>query len=283
MTAGKDAAPPAADRIVVALDVAPDALAPLLRALEGEARWYKVGLSLFYAAHREAIAAVRAAGGNVFLDLKLHDIPSTVARTVAALADLGAAWLTVHALGGPKMLAAAQKAAEGGPKLLAVTVLTHHDPSELRRLGLDAEPGRAALRLAGVAAEAGLFGVVAAPEEAAAIKAAYPSLFVVTPGIRWSGAPAAGDDQARILDPAAAIRAGSDALVVGRPIYGSADPRAAFLAVRDAVAGALRPAAADRPGPNSPVGSTDAGRDAFLSRGPGQTNGPGPESRREGR
>ncbi|MBE3596253.1 MAG: orotidine-5'-phosphate decarboxylase [Hydrogenibacillus sp.] len=238
------AGPSPEERIVVALDVpTPESLTPLVRTLAGAVRRYKIGMSLFYAAHRAAIETVHNAGGSVFLDLKLHDIPSTVARTVRALAALDVDWLTVHALGGREMLEAAQEAAEtagGRPKLFAVTILTSHTPSSLAAIGLRGTPEEHALSLAESARQSGLFGVVASPKEAAAIKATHgDALFVVTPGIRFDGGGSGADDQARTAGPEEAVRAGSDALVVGRPIIQSADPRAAFYAVRNAVARAL--------------------------------------------
>jgi orotidine-5'-phosphate decarboxylase len=197
----------------------------------------KVGLEAFA---RWGPAAVEEAAGHaaaVFLDLKLHDIPNTVAGAVAAARDLGVRYLTVHAGGGPAMLRAAEAAAEGRVALLAVTVLTHLDAAALAALDL---PGGVAARVerwADLAAAAGCAGVVCSPQEVAALRRRHPRPFVlVTPGVR--PASAAADDQRRTATPAEALAAGSDLLVVGRPLTQAADPEAALEALAVELAGA---------------------------------------------
>lgn len=233
--AGSDAGA-ARGRLIVALDTADLAAAEALVArLAGVATHFKVGSVLFTAAGPAAVEMVRKRGGRVFLDLKYHDIPATVAGAVEAAARLGVGLLTVHAAGGSAMLAAAAKAAQAAgaerPRVVAVTVLTSLDRAALHReLGVPISVEGHAVHLAGLARAAGCDGVVVSPREAARLRAVLgPSALIVTPGIRL---PAAGaDDQARIATPAAAARAGADYLVVGRPITGAADPAAAAAAI----------------------------------------------------
>ncbi|MEZ4402049.1 MAG: orotidine-5'-phosphate decarboxylase [Kofleriaceae bacterium] len=220
------------NRLIVALDVADATAAAALAAHVGAAAsWVKVGLELFIAEGPAVVAAARAGGHRVMLDLKLHDIPETVGRAMAQAARLGAELLTVHAGGGRRMLEAAVAATVGTPaRVLAVTVLTSLTDAELAEVG--AVGGAAALvsARAALAAAAGCHGVVASPEEAAAIRAAAPADFlIVTPGIRPAGADAG--DQRRIATPAAARAAGADLIVVGRPIRDAADPAAAARAI----------------------------------------------------
>jgi len=187
----------------------------------------------FFAANGPA--GVRAFGGRaVFLDLKLHDIPNTVAAAVRAVLPLRPAMLTLHAAGGAAMLraarAAAEAAGEGRPALLAVTVLTSLDAAALRETGVSDAPAAQVLRLARLALAAGADGLVCAPTEVALLRAEVgPAPLLVVPGIRAAGGPA--DDQARTLAPRAAAEAGADWLVVGRPITQAADPRAAAAAI----------------------------------------------------
>jgi orotidine-5'-phosphate decarboxylase len=222
------------ERLLVALDVPAldDALA-LAAALRPHAGAFKVGLELCTAAGVPAVVeAVAAAGGAVFLDLKLHDIPNTVAGAVRSVCALGPAvrMLTLHAGGGAAMLRAAVEAAAAAPHrplLLGVTVLTSVDAAALRgELGVAVPLEEHVIHLARLAQAAGLDGVVASPHEAAAIRRACgPGLLIVTPGVRpaW----AAAGDQRRVLTPAEALRAGADYLVVGRPITAAADPAGA--------------------------------------------------------
>lgn len=224
------------DYLAVALDV-PD-LQPaqtLVDTLDGTAGWIKIGAELFTAAGPPAIAMARAKA-KVFLDTKLHDIPNTVASAVAAATHHGVDMLTLHAVGGVAMLraarAAAQEAADQAgrarPKLVAVTVLTSFGPDDLQALGVSESLPEHVSRFVEIALQAGLDGVVASPWEAAAIRAqAGQDFFLVTPGVRRA-ADAAGD-QSRIATPEMALRAGSNLLVVGRPIVKSASPaRAAY-------------------------------------------------------
>jgi len=197
----------------------------------------KVGLELFGAHGPQAVRVLRADGHRVVLDLKLHDIPATVGRTVAALAPLGVELLTVHASGGGAMLRAALQAASGRTRVTAVTVLTSLRPGDLGALGLG-EAGAATERLARVALEAGCPALVCSPLEVARVRAlAGPGVLLVCPGVRpataghRSGDDGSGDDQARVAAPAAALAAGADLLVVGRPITTARDPAAAAGAI----------------------------------------------------
>ena len=196
----------------------------------------KVGLELFIRSGASAIALGRELGCDVFLDLKLHDIPKTVERAVESAASHGVRYLTVHAGGGPAMLEHAARAAEGrGLTLLAVTVLTSLDADDLAAVGVMAAPGEHALRLARLARDAGVGGLVCSPAEVANLRRVLgPDMVLVTPGIRLAGP--AGDDQKRIATPATAIADGSSLLVVGRPIRDASDPSAAARAILDEIA-----------------------------------------------
>ncbi|MFO0555463.1 MAG: orotidine-5'-phosphate decarboxylase [Polyangiaceae bacterium] len=226
--------------LAVALDVPTlDEARELAHLVVPFARVLKVGLELFVAHGPAAVRAVSDLECDVFLDLKLHDIPETVARSVASAAQHGVRYLTLHAGGGPRMLAAAARAAHNTKlQLLAVTVLTSLDAGELAATGVASAPAEQADRLAHLAREAGLRGLVTSPEEAPRLRAALgPEALLVTPGIRPSGASAG--DQRRIATPAAAIRGGADLLVVGRPIRDAASPADAARAIRDEIAAAL--------------------------------------------
>ncbi|MNN35782.1 Orotidine 5'-phosphate decarboxylase [compost metagenome] len=169
----------------------------------------------------------------MFLDLKFHDIPNTTAMAVKAAAEMGVWMVNVHCSGGLRMMAACRETLDtlSGPKplLIGVTVLTSMEREDLAGIGLDVEPQEQVLRLAGLAAQAGLDGLVCSAQEAPALKAAQPQLQLVTPGIRPAGS--AQDDQRRILTPRQALDAGSDYLVIGRPISQAADPAAALAAI----------------------------------------------------
>ena len=218
--------------IAVALD-APD--------LETAARWaslvtphvstVKVGLELYLRYGPDVVASVRGASGvQVFLDLKLHDIPATVAGAAGAVARLRPALLTVHAAGGPGMIRAAVEAAGPQTKIAAVTVLTSLDDADLARTGVSGPPQDAVRRLGVLAVEAGARALVCSPHEVAAVRADVgPDITLITPGVRPAGS--ATQDQARVATPEEALRAGADLLVIGRPITGSADPGAAAAAV----------------------------------------------------
>lgn len=224
-----------AERLIVALDV--DSLAEakkLVESLSPLGVTFKVGLQLFCREGPAAVAAVRRLGGEVFLDLKLHDIPNTAAQASRALAGLGVRMFNLHAAGGRAMLAEAarearREAARVGvapPLLLGVTLLTSLGQRELNEeLGVTGGVEEQAIRLAFLCLQAGLDGVVASPREVPAIKAACGKGFLaVTPGVRPAGAEAG--DQQRVLTPGEAIRAGADYLVVGRPITAAPDPHA---------------------------------------------------------
>jgi orotidine-5'-phosphate decarboxylase len=199
---------------------------------------FKIGMELFTAAGPEVVRQIRGTGVSVFLDLKFHDIPNTVAKAVAAAVRLDVQMLTVHASGGLEMLQAAEKAAEetayeigkSPPLVLGVTVLTSLDSNALSGIGLDPNVGRQVRRLANMANTTGLRGLVCSPLEVAELRQTLPrSMQLVTPGIRLSSSPA--DDQKRTLDPREALAAGANWLVIGRPIYGAENPRAAAEAI----------------------------------------------------
>jgi orotidine-5'-phosphate decarboxylase len=224
------------DRLWVALDVPGLAEAEaLLERLGGVVTAFKIGSQLFTAAGPAAVELVRTRGGRVFLDLKYHDIPAIAAGAVREAARLGVTLLTVHTSGGSAMLraAAAAVAAAGRdrPRILGVTVLTSLDRAVLQReLQVPIAVEGQALHLAGLAREAGCDGVVASPQEARRLRTALgPGMLIVTPGIRPAGADRG--DQARVATPAAARRAGADAIVVGRPITGAVDPAGAAQAI----------------------------------------------------
>jgi orotidine-5'-phosphate decarboxylase len=227
----------AGHHLAVPLDVPSlDEARQLTAALAGTAGWFKVGSELFTAAGPEALR-LAAEHARVFLDVKLHDIPHQVARTVRAVTAHGVQLLTLHASGGSAMLRAAREAADEAaarigaerPRLVAVTVLTSLGDADLKEVGVSGSAADQVARLVDLAAQAGIDGVVASPREAAAIRSRAPDLFLVTPGIRPAGA--AGDDQTRTASPAEAIRAGADLLVVGRPILQAPDRAAAARAV----------------------------------------------------
>jgi len=225
----------ARERLIVALDFpsAPKAL-DFVDCLEGTCQWFKVGLELYLAAGGSVVETLRDRGYFVFLDLKFHDIPNTVASAVRSVGPLGAQLLTIHAGGGPSMLTAAAEAAASlpnPPQLLAVTVLTSMDQAQLQATGISQSPANHALLLAEMAYAAGISGFVCSPEEAATLRATLPGATLVTPGIRPAGA--AAGDQKRIATPASALAAGANYLVVGRPITQASDPGAAAQAILD--------------------------------------------------
>ena len=201
----------------------PEGAAALAHALKGAVGGIKLGLELFTARGPAGVRAVAVACGlPIFLDLKLHDIPNTVAGALRSLEELGVEYVTVHAAGGAAMLRAAA-ALPRRPKLLAVTVLTSLDAADLRAIGVPAVPLDQALRLGQLARDCGIEGVVCSPLEIAAMRAGVgPEAVIAAPGIRASGS--APDDQKRTTSPAEALTAGADILVVGRPITAAADP-----------------------------------------------------------
>jgi orotidine-5'-phosphate decarboxylase len=210
--------------IVVALDVPRlDEAVSLAQDLQGHVGWFKVGLELFSAHGPEAVTAIRDFG-PVFLDVKLHDIPTTVERATERLAELGVGLVTVHASGGPAMLEAAVRGLGGGGRVLAVTVLTSISDDELSKMGTDPASVQVP-RLARMAVGAGVTGLVCAPRHVGAVRSEVgDNVLLVTPGIR-PGDDA--DDHARAATPAEAIAAGADLLVIGRPITRADDPGAA--------------------------------------------------------
>lgn len=228
-------------RIIVALDYAErgDALALVDQLQPGRCR-LKVGKELFTRAGPGLVEELGARGFEVFLDLKFHDIPTTVGRAVAAAAELGVWMVNVHALGGRAMLEAARDAVAAlprAPRLIAVTVLTSMDARALAEVGIPRSPEEEVARLAALAADCGLDGVVCSPLEAAALRAARgPGFLLVTPGVRPAGAERG--DQRRATTPAEAVAAGADYLVVGRPVTRAPDPMAALAAIEAELAGA---------------------------------------------
>ena len=232
------------DRLIVALDVPSRAAAlQAVDRLEGSVCWLKVGLELYLAEGAPIVELLRQRGFHVFLDLKLHDIPNTVAAAVRTAAATGADLLTLHASGGPAMLAAAVNAAaslHSAPRLLAVTVLTSMDDAQLHATGIDTPPAAQVVRLAEMAMGTGVAGLVCSPQEVAPLRGSSHTLsaLLVVPGIR--PAEAAADDQSRIATPADAMRAGADMLVVGRPILRAADPAAAARTLLQEIEAATR-------------------------------------------
>jgi orotidine-5'-phosphate decarboxylase len=226
-------------KVLVALDFAnPMHALALADRLDPQACGIKVGKELFVLAGPEPVRWMVERGFRVFLDLKFHDIPNTVAQACAAATRLGVWMMNVHAAGGAAMLAAARDAVATSaavldrprPLLIAVTVLTSLAEGDLRAVGIEGTPAGAAERLARLAASAGLDGVVCSAQEAPALRAACGRGFkLVTPGIRPAGS--AKDDQTRIVTPAAAVAAGADYLVIGRPITQAPDPLAALAAI----------------------------------------------------
>jgi orotidine-5'-phosphate decarboxylase len=238
----------ARQRLIVALDVpSAAASADLVKKLEGTCQWFKVGLELFTAAGPAAVEPLIAHGHSIFLDLKFHDIPNTVAGAVRSAASLGVRLMTVHSAGGPAMLAAARDALDGianPPELLAVTVLTSMDSAALVSTGITRPPAQQVELLAKMGLHAGIRGFVCSPEEVAALRALTgPDGVLVIPGIRPASAEttagAKTDDQKRIATPAEALHDGASYLVVGRPITQAPDPAKAAAAILAEMAEAL--------------------------------------------
>jgi orotidine-5'-phosphate decarboxylase len=221
--------------LILALDVPTrEEAAPLLRQLRGELRWVKIGLQMFTAYGPDYVKAVADEGFNIFLDLKLHDIPNTVAKAIESLAPLPIGMLTLHTSGGREMMTYARKAqlaAKPDLLLLGVTVLTSMDSTGLNELGISVSPESQVSRLGQLASDSGLTGLVCSPLEVSMLRKHLPAgIQLVTPGIRPAG-EAGGDDQKRIMTPADAARAGSSYIVVGRPILKAKDPVAATRAI----------------------------------------------------
>ena len=220
-------------RLIVALDVSTAAAARKIVAAVGDCAFtYKVGMQLYTAEGPQMVRELVASGRGVFLDLKYHDIPTTVAAAVREAAALGVRMLTVHAAGGAKMLRAATEAAAASPALmmLGVTVLTSMDHSDLDKVGVHGTVDDQVLRLAALALADGCQGVVASAREAAKLRRELGEEFaIVTPGVRPAGA--SHGDQARVVTPEEAIAAGATHIVVGRPITAAADPAAEARAI----------------------------------------------------
>jgi orotidine-5'-phosphate decarboxylase len=221
--------------VIVALDVpAADAVPALLQQLPPEIRWLKVGLELYTAEGPRLVRTLTGAGRQVFLDLKLHDIPRTVANAVTAAGSLGVALMTVHATGGRAMLKAAAEAAAalgpGRPRLVAVTTLTSLNADDFKDLGIRRTVAEQALALTEMALACGIDGVVTSVHEAAALRARFGTgPVLVTPGIRPAGADVG--DQKRVATPAVAVNAGATYLVIGRPIVEAPAPLQAARAI----------------------------------------------------
>jgi orotidine-5'-phosphate decarboxylase len=217
----------ARDRIIVALDFPTQAKAlALVSVLSGSVSTYKIGLQLYTAAGPAIVQAVAATGARIFLDLKLHDIPNTVAKAVSAAGELGVQMLTVHLSGGSPMLKAAVEAKPPHLSLLGVTVLTSSTEETLRETGIATELSDHVVRLAELGKQSGVDGLITSPQEVGILrKQLGPELTLVTPGVRpsWAGA----DDQKRFTTPRQAVDCGADYLVIGRPITAAADPRGA--------------------------------------------------------
>jgi len=227
------------DYLIVAMDVpGRNEALKLAETLHGEVGYFKIGLQLYTACGPEIVRAIKQLGGKVFLDLKLHDIPNTVAGAVFEAARLEVSLLTLHTLGGGKMMSAAAAAAREAaetlgvipPRLLGVTILTSMDEEEALRIGLARPIDDMVLQLAGLAESSGLEGIVCSPLELEAVSSRFSErLFFVTPGIRPAGSDL--NDQSRITTPARAVAGGAGHLVVGRPITRASDPAAAARSI----------------------------------------------------
>jgi orotidine-5'-phosphate decarboxylase len=233
------------ERLFVALDT-PDAEAAraLAARLGGRVGGFKIGLELF-SAHGPDLVREMVRSAPVFLDLKLHDIPNTVAGAAAAAARLGVSFITLHAAGGAEMIrraveAASEAARSSGlpcPTTLAVTVLTSHDDSDLEAVGMAGPTTAAVARLAALARDAGARGLVCSARELSVVRPIFPGGVLVVPGIRpASGAAVVRDDQSRTATPAVAIVMGADRLVIGRPVTGASDPAGAVSAIAEEIA-----------------------------------------------
>ncbi len=227
------------DRLIAALDFPTmDKAVAVVEELEDRVSYYKVGMELYYAAGADMITYLKSKDKKVFLDLKLQDIPNTVAHSLAVLTRLGADMMNVHAVGGLKMMqeavksvhATAEELGKPAPKLIAVTILTSMDDEQWQDLQYKNTIAEQVVNLAKLAKQAGMDGVVASPQEAAAIRAACgPEFLIVTPGVRPAGS--AVNDQSRIATPAGAFNNGSSHIVVGRPITQAENKKAAAEAI----------------------------------------------------
>jgi orotidine-5'-phosphate decarboxylase len=215
--------------VFVALDTPDlDRARSLAKAVRNTAGGIKLGLEFFCANGPAGVSEIARLGLPLFLDLKLHDIPNTVAKAVEAVAGLNPAVLTVHAAGGEAMLSAAKGAAPEGTKVVAVTVLTSLDSDDLRATGIDSNPGEQVERLSALARQSGLDGIVCSGNEVEAARAAWPDGYFVVPGVRPEGSGVA--DQKRVVSPRQALDRGASILVIGRPVTAD-DPQAALEAI----------------------------------------------------
>jgi orotidine-5'-phosphate decarboxylase len=229
--------------LILALDVPTrEEAAPILRQLRGQLHWVKIGLQMFTAYGPNYVREVAGMGFNIFLDLKLHDIPNTVGKAVESLGPLPIRMLTMHCAGGAEMMRAAVSAQQKtNPHLLilGVTVLTSMDAGALAAVGVPGSPADQVARLGRLAADSGVRGLVCSPLEVELLRRTLPAdVQLVTPGIRPASEGGPGDDQKRVMTPADAARAGSTYIVVGRPILKASDPAAA---AREILAELVRP------------------------------------------
>lgn len=227
----------ARDRLIVALDFPTQAKAlALVSVLSGSVSTYKIGLQLYTVAGPAIVQAVAATGAKIFLDLKLHDIPNTVAKAVAAAGELGVRMLTVHLSGGSAMLRAAVEAKPPALSLLGVTVLTSANQETLAEIGITSELRAQVVRLAELGQKCGVDGLITSPQEVRVLRERLgQEMTLVTPGVRpaWAGA----DDQKRFTTPSEALNSGADYLVIGRPITAHADPPAAIKRLLEEIGG----------------------------------------------
>ncbi|QIK79074.1 orotidine-5'-phosphate decarboxylase [Sphingomonas piscis] len=220
--------------IFVAIDTADHGQAmAIAEAVKRSAGGLKLGLEFFCAHGPAGVATMTALGLPIFLDLKLHDIPNTVAKAVAALAPIAPAVLTVHAAGGRTMLEAAKRAAAANTKIVAVTVLTSLDEGDLADAGVTGSPAEQVRRLADLARASGVDGIVCSGAEVAAARAAWPDGYFVVPGVRPEGSGAS--DQKRVVTPARALEDGASMLVIGRPITDAPNPAEAARTIADSL------------------------------------------------
>lgn len=226
---------PRKDRVIIALDCKADKAISIAYELGGEARWVKIGMTLYYAYGSDLIKMLKERGYNVFLDLKFHDIPHQVKGAAKSAAQTGADMLTMHSIGGIDMMRAAQEGATigaqsiggGVPATLAITVLTSMSQETLSQIGIDRPLNDQVLAMASLAKESGLSGVVASPQEAAILRESLgPDAFIVTPGVRPKGSDIG--DQSRIATPKDAFDSGASHIVIGRPVTEADNPIEAF-------------------------------------------------------
>ena len=228
----------ARDYLFVALDqMEPDEAVEMAQGLKAHVGGFKVGMELTYRGGPEVARRIAALGRPVFLDLKLHDIPQTVAQAVRAVRGVGCRYVTIHLSGGEAMASAAQEAAEGELTVLGVTVLTSLDAEALRQVGFSEEPAAVTERLVGVGVAAGIGGYITSGRECRMLRGRVPGAAIGVPGVRR--AEDAAGDQRRVVTPAAAVRDGADLVIVGRPITRAADPAAAAGAFVREIAGGI--------------------------------------------